>query len=244
MLRLAHGFPLAINAIVDLVLPPRCPGCNKPLTGPLTADGLPFCEICWQSVIWVTDPCLRCGAPAGAPCCDGCRKTPPPFSATCAPLVYGGQLAAAVRQLKYGGATHHCRALATLLRHRLASRPEIVTAIDGAVPVPLHRNRLRQRGFNQAALIAREALRGSAVPIRFDLLKRTRATGYQTGLDPASRRENVRGAFVVAGRLQRQRLLIVDDVMTTGATVAECARSLLAAGAAEVHVLTLARAVP
>jgi ComF family protein len=102
-----------------------------------------------------------------------------------------------------------------------------------------------QRGFNQAALLAIEALRGSGVKVRFDLLRRTRDTTCQAGLDNTSRLQNVRGAFASGHRgVGGARLLLVDDVMTTGATVAECTRTLLCAGAKEVHVLTLARAVP
>jgi ComF family protein len=194
-------------------------------------------------VILVVDPCTRCGVPGPKPhtICGRCRAEPPPYVTVSAPWEYGGQLAVAIQGLKYSGLSHHSKPLGALLRDRLRSP----TCIDWALPVPLHRRRLQQRGFNQAALLAVEALRGTGVKVRFDLIRRTRDTTCQAGLDLASRQQNVRGAFA-SGRkeVSGSRLLLVDDVMTTGATVSECARTLISAGAKEVHVLTLARAMP
>lgn len=240
LLQIQHVVQQAGNALVDLVLPRRCPGCNQVLALS-THHG--FCELCWQSVDPVVDPCTRCGVPGQKPhtVCGRCRADPPPYASVTAPWVYGGQLAVAIQSLKYGGLSHHCRLLGALLRDRFLL-PE---CIDWALPVPLHRKRLQRRGFNQAALLAVEALRGTGVKVRFDLIRRTRDTTRQAGLDLSSRQENVRGAFASSCKeVSGARLLLVDDVMTTGSTVAECARTLISAGAKEVHVLTLARAMP
>lgn len=237
LLHITSTLQQAGSAVVDLVLPRRCPGCSQVLALPA---GHGFCDLCWQTVILVDDPCARCGLPDCGPLCAKCRAEPPPFATTSAPWVYGGQLALAIQGLKYNGLSHHCRPLGALLRDLHLPEP-----IDRALPVPLHRKRLRQRGFNQAALLAVEALQGTGVKVHFDLLRRTRDTTCQAGLDLPSRQENVRGAFSASHNgVSGERLLLVDDVMTTGATVTECARTLISAGAKEVHVLTLARAVP
>jgi ComF family protein len=151
---------------------------------------------------------------------------------------YDGALRAIVHALKYDGRRSLAVPLAALMRARAAA---LVDAADVAVPVPLHPSRLRQRGFNQAADLAR----GLGVPV-VSARKRVRATPTQTSLPAARRHGNVRGAFTItrhARVLAGCTVLLVDDVSTTGATLDACARTLKAAGAAEVRALTAARAV-
>jgi ComF family protein len=155
-------------------------------------------------------------------------------------LVYGGQAAVAIGRLKYGSGAHLARPLGRILRSLLPADGEW-----SIVPVPLHPSRLHQRGYNQATLLARSAASGTAVRVApWQALRRCRRTTSQADLDRWRRLDNVRGAFVAVPRLVRgRRLLLVDDVMTTGATASACTDALLAAGADVVRVLTLARAV-
>lgn len=224
---------------LDLVLPPRCPGCNGLDVSVQNPAG--FCLLCWQAVIEVSNPCPRCALPDEAPLCVTCSRDPHLFATASAPLIYGGQLAVAIQRIKYGRASHFCQPLGAHLGSMIA----FMDPVDLMVPVPLHRSRLRKRGFNQATLLARGAARESGLSLQVDLLVRQRDTPSQAELSPEVRQQNVRGAFVVRGSACRgQRILLVDDVMTTGATASACTLALLEAGAKEVHVLTLARAVP
>jgi ComF family protein len=161
------------------------------------------------------------------------------------PYVFGGELAVAVRRWKLGGRAERTAALARLLAPSLA---RLGPGAEALVPVPLHPRRLRARGFNQASLLARAARRiARAGPPVEELLDRLRDTAPQASLaDPAARRKNVRGAFAARprARVRGRHLVLVDDVLTTGATANACARALAAAGAARVDVLTLARTLP
>jgi ComF family protein len=167
----------------------------------------------------------------------------PALAAVRAPCAYAGPVRAAIHRLKYQGERHLAAPLATLLADCLAARP---LAVDALVPVPLDAARGRHRGYNQAALLAAPVAEALAVPTTPDALQRTRATRPQVGLSARERRANVRGAFTcptptaVTGR----RLLLVDDVMTTGATLEACALALTSAGAERVWGLVVARDVP
>jgi ComF family protein len=220
--------------MLALFFPERCPACDALVAAP----GL--CARCAVSLYPTAPCCPVCALPAqAAVLCRRCRLAPPPYRALIAPWRYGGELAIALRRFKYGGARgagrpELARALGSLLAPALLG-----TAADVIVPVPLHAGRLRERGFSQAHALA-AALR-LPMPVA-PLLARVRATKVQAGLGRAARLGNVAGAFAAAPGARGRHVLLVDDVVTTGATVAACARALRHAGAASVTVAALARA--
>jgi len=222
------------SAALDLMLPQRCAAC----AAPVTSARHPFCELCWQSVLLVDRACTCCGLPGGEGLCPACEGHPPPYSMARSAVEYGGQAAAAIRQLKYGGRSYLCRPLASLLRPHL---PEFLP-LDMVLPVPLHPRRMRQRGYNQAAVLAGELVRVEELSACYCALERHRDTGSQASLGRDLRLQNLRGAFAAsADKVRGARVLLLDDVMTTGATAAACTEALLEAGAREIKVLTLAR---
>ena len=222
------------SAALDLLLPHRCTAC----AAPVASVRRPFCELCWQSVLLVDRACARCGLPGGAGLCPTCRQHPPLYSVARSAVEYGGQVALAIGQIKYGGRSYLCRPLATLLRPLL---PELLP-LEMVIPVPLHPRRLRQRGYNQAAVLARELVRQKKLDVCHGALERHLDTGSQASLGRTLRLQNLRGAFTAhKERVSGARVLLVDDVMTTGATAAACTEALLEAGTREVKVLTLAR---
>jgi ComF family protein len=158
-----------------------------------------------------------------------------------APCTFSGSVKAAIHAFKYQSKTY----LAGTLIDLMERGPLLfdIGQYDRLVPVPLHRKRLRQRGYNQSLLLAREIGRPSGIPVDGALLKRIRDSVPQVDLMGAKREANVKGVFSVEGKAKGQRLLLVDDVLTTGATVNECARVLIRAGARRVDILTVARAV-
>jgi ComF family protein len=187
--------------------------------------------------------CPLCGAPAGESSlpalrprrCKPCRTRAPPFALATAAWLHGGALAEAIHRLKYEGRFDLARPLGVLFEG--CARPRC----DVLVPIPLHRHRLRERGFDQARLLAEAA--GLRFGMRVSpLLIRTRETGQQVGRDRVARERNVRGAFTADVRVRGLRVCLVDDVLTTGATASAAAQALLLGGAARVEVRTLARA--
>ena len=200
--------------VLDLVFAPACAGCDA-----LLAEPLPFCRTCAASI----DP------------------APERPGAAAAPWLYGGELATALRRLKFDGRREVARAMAPLIGPALAGA---AAGCDLLIPVPLHRARLRQRRYNQTALLLRHTRRFTALPVDVLSLRRTRATLPQTGLDRAARQKNVDGAFAVVrpGRIAGRSILLCDDVVTTGATLAAASAALRAAGAARVTTFCVARA--
>lgn len=222
------------------LLPGRCLLCDV-FTG-TTTD---LCDHCRTSLPWIARPCRQCGLPlvdAPVPLCGECILRPSPFQQVVAPFAFDAPAAELIRGIKFRGDLVANRVLATLLAAEIAARyGDLLPAI--ILPVPLHWRRLLLRGHNQAALIARTLGRLLGVPIEFDGARRIRATRAQTGLDRSARRRNLVGAFACRVPVIERSVAVVDDVMTTGATLTAMARCLKAAGAREVHVWTLARTI-
>lgn len=246
----ARPFFRAGQTLLDAVLPPLCLGCSE-----IVATPGALCPDCWPHYSFIAAPhCQRCGIPFSADLgeaalCVDCLTRPPRFRRARAVLVYDDKSRRVVLPLKHGDRTDMAKACGAWMARAGA---ELVGEADLVAPVPLHWRRLLMRRYNQAALLARIVardctMRGGAAALAPDLLRRARWTGSQAGLKAVERRRNVRKAFEVHPRwlakLKGRSVLLVDDVLTTGATVEACAGALKQAGAAHVDVLTLARVV-
>lgn len=234
-----------LHLLADLLFPPRCRVCRA------WGDDL-LCPVCRAEFVPLRHPlCVRCGIPLDAdglrPACGRCRREPPPYAAARSAALYTGRLRAAIHRLKFEGRAELGPALGNLLGGFVCATPSLQAA-EVIVPVPLHRLRLRERGYNHAALIARGVAEVLRLPLAAGALLRVAPTLPQTDLGRRERYANVRGAFQVdrAGErvIRGRAILIIDDVLTSGATAAGCVQALLAAGAVEVRVATLARALP
>jgi ComF family protein len=234
------------SALQDLLVPRRCPLCRTWLDPERPEE--PVCPACRAEHVRRWDQvCLICGRPWSEPdswseTCPACLRRRPPFRAARFAAAYQGHLAQAIRDFKYRRRLELTPTLGWLLA-QADPGPAFPDRFDLVLPVPLHPRRLRGRGFNQSALLAGHlAERGE---LRLDLLLRLRPTRPQVELQGWARRTNVNEAFGVARPepVQGRSILVVDDVLTSGSTVEACARALLHAGAGEVFVLTLARAL-
>ena len=241
----AGGLRRGAGVVLDMLLPPQCLNCRAAVDrqGELCAE-------CWQAIRFLGEPCCQsCGYPfaydEGADAlCAACVASPPVYDRARAVMAYDDASRHLVLSFKHGdrleGAPSYGRWLERAGR-RLLDEADLIA------PVPLHRWRLLKRRYNQAALMAQALAGRTGLPAVNDLLRRTRATPGQGGLSRAQRRINVRGAFAVRpayrARLAGRRVLLVDDVMTTGATVNAIAAVLRRQGVVGVDVLTLARVV-
>lgn len=227
------------TGLLDLVFPPACVACAELLDVPG-----PFCRWCDLATEPVPRPgCPQCGEPDGhGRRCGRCRARRPAFTSSFAAFVHEGPLARAIHRFKYEGHSELGVPLGQALA-RSASR--WLSALPSAelIPIPLHVTRLRRRGYDQAGLLARTLARATRRRLRAEALQRTRATLRQVGLSEAQRMLNVAGAFEASPTLAGRTIVLVDDVVTTGATARAAAEAVLNAGAMSVHVLTLARAV-
>jgi ComF family protein len=240
---LAQRIRACADAALAVLLAPACAACKSPLDQPTAG---PICRACWSGILPITPPvCDSCGDPlpswriASVACgrCARCRRHPSRVARGRAIGAYDGPLRAIVHALKYDSRRSVARPLAALLAEH---GRDLIDGADVAVPVPLHRARMRARGFNQAAEIARHL----PIPMAHTLV-RVRATLSQTDLPAGARHRNVHGAFAPhrRARVDGAIVLLIDDVSTTGATLDACAEVLLAAGAREVRALTAARVV-
>jgi ComF family protein len=238
---------LATNALVRLLLSPACAACDTLLEHPL--DGA-VCAACWGTVPMLTPPfCDLCGdplAPIAAPfrVCRRCLEEPPTFESARSAGLYAGSLKSILHAFKYNGRRTLAGRLAELMRD---AGTHVLAGADAVVPVPLHPWRAMHRGFNQAEDLARHV----GLPV-WQPLRRVRHGPPQARLNGRERRHNMahafglRGTFIVGEsamtrRVRNKTLVLIDDVMTTGATLDGCSRALLEAGAAAVRVLTVAR---
>lgn len=243
--QLTHIVKTGFRMAVDAVLPPRCL-----VTGdPVDRQGAVSPQV-WRGLRFISAPyCRCCGFPfefavEGAALCAHCLASPPVFASARAPLVYDEGSREIVLKFKHADQTHAVHAFLPWLKRAGA---EMLEKADVIVPVPLHRFRLLQRRYNQAALIAQALARDCGLPYRPLALMRCRPTPSQGHLGYKERQKNVKGAFQVppgqVEALAGKTVILVDDVFTTGATARECTKALLAAGAREVHVLAVARVV-
>lgn len=224
-----------VRRLERLLLPPRCLLCGA------AAGDDALCTACRNELPRNALCCARCAEPLAqpAPLCGQCLRRAPPWDAAWAPFRYTWPLDALDARFKFGADLAAGRALAA----QWCAQPPPGPLPAALIPVPLHVSRLRRRGYNQALELARPLGRALDVPVLPAALLRTRATAAQTELDRTARRRNVRGAFAVARAASLPaHVVVLDDVMTTGATVAECVRVLKRAGVARVDVWALARA--
>ncbi len=236
-----------LDALADRLLPPRCLLCGRAGQRP----GFDLCAACDAELPHNETACVRCGLPApdaavqgryddGA--CESCTGRLLPFERCVAPLLYEFPVTTLVPALKYEDALSHARVLGLLLA-RHVRRCQGATDVDRVVPMPLHRARLAERGYNQSYEIARFAAGDLGLPLAPRALRRVRPTTPQVGLDRAARHDNVRGAFAAdAAHARGLRIALLDDVVTTASTVEAAARALLDAGARRVDVWCVARA--
>lgn len=222
-----------LKALADLFYPQRCVGCGFRASDLLCAD-------CYGTLPLIEPPvCRRCGMPTAfdTPLCEECKGRDLLFDSALAPLRYEGVGEEIVRVLKYRG---YLTVVPRLAAPLMASAVGDVGRFDAVTPVPLHRSRLAKRGFNQAAVLAQEVAGYLGAGIE-EVLRAIRGTRDQVELSATERRANVRGAFRAENRVSG-RILLIDDVLTTGATLSECAGVLKDAGAGEVYALCLCRA--
>lgn len=217
---------------VPPLLPQQCALCAAPAGAALV------CAACDAALPRLPTGCPLCAlpSPAGAPC-GACLKRPPPFAATRAAFAYAFPVDRLLHALKYRSALPYVEFLADALADAVVAGPQVV------VPMPLHPSRQRRRGFNQAQELARRVGRRLHMPV-VEGLVRTRDTPVQAGSSKAARRRNMRGAFAALPAVRGCHVALVDDVMTTGATLAEAARATLAGGARSVAAWAVARTLP
>ena len=224
--------------VLDFTLPPRCPGC-----GTIIDEVHGFCAGCWKNVHFLGDGgCNTCGLPleaSEAEQCAPCLARPPRIHRARAAVAYDDVSRSIAMRLKYGRKVALARTMARYMAP-LVLRDDPAAVL---VPVPLHRARLWQRGFNQSALVVRELSRATGLPFDPALLDRTRRTPPLKGMSLRQRRRTVAGAFKVNGSrdLRGRTVVLVDDVLTTGSTADACARALRRAGASRIELISWAR---
>jgi ComF family protein len=215
------------------LLPPRCLLCGE------GGHGRDLCASCAATLPRNRNACLRCAVPLAEPdVCGECQRRPPAMTETRAAFVYGFPLDRLAPRFKFHRDLAAGRLLAELMADEMADAPRP----DAFIPVPLHRRRLRRRGYDQALELAKPLSRALRVPLLANTLERRRATAPQSELDAAARQRNLRNAFaVVSKRPMPHHVVLIDDVMTTGATLRAAARALLFAGAQRVDAWVCAR---
>jgi ComF family protein len=232
--------------IFQFLLPPQCHCCEKFLQE--RQQGI--CSDCLSEIHWIEPPfCSVCGTPFLSKeilshTCGACLSRRKYFTMARALGFYDGSLQEAIHRWKYERKTSLSRYFGRWMAEGLCRHWD-PNLFDLLIPVPLHPHRLRERGFNQAVLLVRELSRQTRIPFRKRILRKRKPTVPQVSLSGAEREKAVRGSFHVVGReeMEGKSILLVDDVYTTGATVNECSKVLLAGGAERVDVLTLAHAV-
>jgi competence protein ComFC len=219
---------------LNLLFPSRCPFCE----GPSSSGFYPFCRTCWQDIRpFAGNRCSICSIPLaeGPSICGECTKERPSYYKSYVYGIYDGKLKEAINYLKY----HKIRGLARPLADLLLRIP--LPDADIILPVPPDPERLKKREFNHTSLIARYLSKRLGIPLGVNLLRKIKSTPPQANLKRIDRIRNLRGAFKVFKDLTQKRVILVDDVITTGATIEECSRALKRAGAEFVYIVAIAR---
>ena len=222
----------ASRAVLDLVFPLNCTVCHR--------DGRLLCQGCESALPRLEKPyCAICATPGTPALCESCATAPPAIDGTRVPFTLDGAIRDMVYGLKYRNLRAAAEDLGRLLAAHLESNP---VPADVMMPVPLHKRRERERGYNQSELLARALGKGTAVPVETRALVRTRNTPPQVAIgSQEERRRNVEGAFECTATVAGSMIVLIDDVVTTGSTLFACAAALKAAGASSVWGLALAR---
>ena len=237
------------EGLISLLLAADCGVCQHPLE----PSNITFvCIDCWSKIKWLKDPyCSKCSRPLSSTfesiptfLCPECRRQNVHFNRAFIPTLYEGVMKKVIHLLKYNKKTGIMRTLEKIIRSYFNCLNSSFPCLDLVVPIPLHRKKLRERGFNQAELIAKVVAKHLQVRLIKGNLKRTKATVTQTSLDREERRRNLREAFTIKNRdeFQAKNVLLVDDVYTTGTTIKEAAKVLKQARVKDVYVFALARA--
>jgi ComF family protein len=236
-----------LSELIEIIYPPKCHVCLDFLDDE-ERKSPDICDNCYSAFPLLTHPiCSICGVPFASKVeedhqCERCIRTRPFYDELRSPYLYQDTIMEAIHRLKYSGKSYLARSMGRLLADFLKDwRGDIDSMI--MMPVPLHKKKLRQRGFNQSVLLVKEIIRLIDIKADYFTLRRIRYTETQTGLTLEERRKNVKGAFEVTGKanLKGKSVIMVDDVATTGNTINECARMLKKAGCERVLGLTLAR---
>ncbi|MFZ1397745.1 MAG: ComF family protein [Candidatus Promineifilaceae bacterium] len=223
------------DSLLNFVFPPVCGACKK--------AGSLLCEACHAQLQWVHAPlCNRCGRPVSraTDCCSVCQERPLPLNQIRAAVLFADPVSKLIHNLKYNGAFGLSKPLAALMAEAWQTWR---MPVDLVLPIPLHAERERSRGYNQSTLLTRDFCHLVALPFAEKGLTRTRFTTPQVGLTAVERLKNVQDAFATQVEVAGKHLLLIDDVCTTGATMAAATHALLAAGAQTVSGYCVARAV-
>jgi ComF family protein len=235
--------PTLLNTLLELFYPSNCVGCGQP-----QESGILLCEPCKATAPRIQTPFCRCcsrpfdGAIDGEFCCPNCEDRALAFDCVVSIYQAKGVLRDLIHRFKYGGHFHLRRVLTEFLLEAMQDSRLKETPIDCLVPVPLHPTRLRERGFNQADALAESLSKRARVPV-WQCVERRLYTDTQTRFDRTERMRNLRNAFVLRKNcnVRGKHLVLLDDVLTTGSTLHECALVLRAAGAESVRAVTVAR---
>ncbi len=236
-----------LNDVFDIIFPPRCLACTEIIKQPVNQF---FCPGCLEKINFIEDNfCPICGvpflvSPAGSHFCGNCLENKQYYSQARAVAGFETAIMDAIHKFKYGRNISIGYALGSFMAD--FSFPDFdFFEYSLLIPVPLHIKKLRERGFNQSLLLANQIGKKHELPVDFSILKRCKATLSQTGLNKAEREKNIKGAFAVADRkkINGRKIILIDDVYTTGATINECAKVLHKAGAQKTAVLTLSRVI-
>lgn len=230
-----------LKILIDLIYPPTCISCKKP-----THDHGTLCTDCWNEIDFISSPnCTICSTPmphssASPLICGTCLNSPPNYHRARSLFSYDENSKRIITRLKYYDKTHIAKHVSQWLYNR---QQDFICESELIIPVPLHKKRLNSRKFNQSTLIAKHLSKKTNIPFIADALIRTKNSTPQTNLTFKQRTKNLNNCFIQNPKrnIQNKRVLLVDDVITTGTTVYQCTKTLLKAGAKEVNVLTVAK---